>query len=64
MEQLRSNIIQDLESKYDASQSNSAVESLLFAEQVKYLKKLGFNTKIIFTESFDPNDKNIPKIFM
>ena len=53
-----------VESKYDASQSNSAVETLLYAEQVQNLKKLGFSTRITFTESFDPNDKNIPKIPM
>jgi hypothetical protein len=53
-----------VESKYDASQSNSAVDYFLYTEQIQNLQKLGFKTSITFTESFDPNDKKDPKVPM
>ena len=48
-------------SDFDASQSNSGVETFEISENVKNLKKLGFNSRITFEETFDPNDKGIPK---
>ena len=59
------NIRPDLmNTKLDASQSNSAVEVFGFTEQIKNLKNLGISSKITFTEAIDPNDNNIPKIPM
>ena len=48
-------------SDFDASQSNSAVGTFQISENVKNLKKLGFDSRITFKEQFDPNDKGIPK---
>ena len=50
--------------KFDASQSNSAVDSFSFSNQTQNLEKLGFNIRTTFIEQFDPNDKNNPKIPM
>ena len=46
---------------FDASQSNSAVETFQFSEITQNLQKLGFNSRITFTETFDSNDKETPK---
>ena len=51
-------------SDFDASQSNSAVDSFDNAEYVQNLKKLGFQPRITYIEVFDPNDKDNPKIPM
>ena len=51
-------------SDFDASQSNSGVDDFKFSENVKNLKKLGFDSSITYVEQFDPNDKGIPKIPM
>ena len=48
-------------SDFDASQSNSAVETFDISENVQNLRKLGFNSHITFAEEFDPNDKETPK---
>ena len=53
-----------VEEKYDASQSNSAVETFPYSEYIQNLDKLGFYTRLTFSEEFDPNDKNEPKIPM
>ena len=53
-----------VESKYDASQSNSAVETFSYFENILNLDKLGFSSRLTFTEEFDPNDKGTPKIPM
>ena len=53
-----------VESKYDASQSNSAIDSFSYTEQIQKLEKLGFKSSITFTESFDPNDKKGSKVPM
>ena len=53
-----------VEEKYDASQSNSDVETFSYSEYIKNLDKLGFDAKLTFIEEFDPNDKNEPKIPM
>lgn len=53
-----------VEEKYDASQSNSAVETFPFSEYIQNLQNLGFNSRLTFSEEFDPNDKNEPKIPM
>ena len=50
-----------VEKKYDASQSNSAVETFTFYENIQYLDKLGFSSRLTFSEQFDPNDKDTPK---
>ena len=51
-----------VKSKYDASQSNSAVEVFQFTEQIKKLETFGFSPTITFAEMFDPNDKSDPKV--
>ena len=52
----------DLDKKdFDASQSNSAVESFSFSEYAQNLEKLGFSASITFIEYFDQNDKGKPK---
>ena len=48
-------------SDFDASQSNSPVETFQISENAKNLKKLGFDSYITFGEYFDPNDKEIPR---
>ena len=48
-------------SDFDASQSNSPVETFQTSENAKNLKELGFNSYITLGEDFDPNDKEIPK---
>ena len=48
-------------SDFDASQSNSAVETFDISENVQNLRKLGFNSHITFAEEFEPNDKETPK---
>ena len=48
-------------SDFDASQSNSAVETFAISENAQNLKKLGFKVRITFSEQFDPNDKGNPK---
>ena len=48
-------------SDFDASQSNSAVETFDISENVQNLRKLGYNSHITFAEEFDPNDKETPK---
>ena len=53
-----------VEEKYDASQSNSAVETFRHSEYIQNLEKLGFKSSLTFCEEFDPNDKNEPKIPM
>ena len=53
-----------VEEKYDASQSNSAVETFPFSEYMQNLDKLGYFARLTFSEEFDPNDKNEPKIPM
>ena len=50
-----------VEEKYDASQSNSAVETFSHSEHIQNLDKLGFSSRITFSEEFDPNDKGTPK---
>ena len=50
-----------VDKKYDASQSNSAVETFSFSEYIQNLEKLGFNSRLTFSEEFDPNDKGNPK---
>ena len=50
-----------VEKKYDASQSNSAVETFSHFENIKNLDKLGFSSRVTFSEEFDPNDKGTPK---
>ena len=49
---------------FDASQSNSGVETFDISENVQNLKKLGFESQITFREEFDPNDKENPRIPM
>ena len=51
-------------SDFDASQSNSGVNTFDNIEYVQNLKKLGFQSRITFVELFDPNDKENPKIPM
>ena len=51
-----------VKSKYDASQSNSAVENFETTEEIKRLEALGFSLQITFAEMFDPNDKSDPKV--
>ena len=46
---------------FDASQSNSAVETFTFSEFSPNLDKLGFSHHITFFEEFDPNDKGTPQ---
>ena len=46
---------------FDASQSNSGVETFSFSEYVENLQNLGFYAGITFDESFDPNDNGEPK---
>ena len=46
---------------FDASQSNSGVETFQYSENSKNLKKLGFSPRITFMETFDQNDKGNPK---
>ena len=46
---------------FDASQSNSAVETFDFSEYTQNLESLGFSSRITFTEEFDPNDKGEPQ---
>jgi hypothetical protein len=53
-----------VEEKYDASQSDSSVETFEYLEYTKNLEKLGFRSNLTFAEEFDPNDKNEPKIPM
>ena len=50
--------------KIDASLSNSPVGTFEKAESVKHLRNLGYYAGITFVETFDPNDKNIPRIPM
>lgn len=50
-----------VEEKYDASQSNSAVETFSYSEYIQNLDKLGFSSRITESEEFDPNDKGTPK---
>ena len=49
---------------FDASQSNSAIETFDDSEYIKNLKNLGFDVQITYTEQFDPNDKSETKIPM
>ena len=59
------NIRPDLiNTKIDASLSNSPVGTFDSAESVKHLRNMGYSPRITFTEAFDPNDKNTPKIPM
>ena len=46
---------------FDASQSNSAVETFDFSEYSQNLQLLGFSPRITFVERFDPNDKGEPQ---
>lgn len=46
---------------FDASQSNSGVETFKYSENSQNLKKLGFDSRITFMEIFDENDKETPK---
>ena len=50
-----------VEKKYDASQSNSAVETFPHSEYIQNLDKLGYFCRLTFSEQFDPNDKGTPK---
>ena len=50
-----------VEKKYDASQSNSAVETFPYSEYIQNLDKLGYFCRLTFSEEFDPNDKGTPK---
>jgi hypothetical protein len=59
------NIRPDLvDTKVDASQSNSPVGSFSFYEPVKNLNDLGYSLGITVAEHFDPNDNREPKIPM
>ena len=49
---------------FDASQSNSAVESFVDSEYIENLSNLGFEVRITNMEQFDPNDKSEIKIPM
>ena len=49
---------------FDASQSNSAVQSFEGNKYITNLKSLGFQARITNMEQFDPNDKDEPKIPM
>ena len=51
-------------SDFDASQSNSCVETFDISENTQNLNKLGFYPSITFLEEFDPYDKENPKIPM
>ena len=51
-------------SDFDASQSNSGVDSFEISENAKNLKELGFYVSITYSEHFDPNDQGNPKIPM
>ena len=51
-------------SDFDASQSNSGVESFEHSKYSKNLEELGFLSRITYTEKFDPNDKDSPKVPM
>ena len=46
---------------FDASQSNSGVETFKYSEISQNLKKLGFDPRLTFLEAFDQNDKGTPK---
>ena len=48
-------------SDFDASQSNSAVETFTNSEYSTNLDNLGFLHHITFIEEFDPNDKGTPQ---
>ena len=50
--------------KYDASQSNSAVHDFKFSEETKTLSSLGYGMRVTFTETFDRNDKDSVKVPM
>ena len=49
---------------FDASQSNSAVESFEESEYANNLNNLGFSASVTNQEQFDPNDEEDPKIPM
>ena len=46
---------------FDASQSNSAVETFAENKYITNLQNLGFRVRITNKEQFDPNDKEEPK---
>ena len=57
------NIRPDLiNSKIDASQSSSGVETFDKSEIVKNLQNLGYSSRITFSETFDPNYQDVPNI--
>ena len=49
---------------FDASQSNSGVDRFRYSKYSENLQNLGITPYITYTEAFDPNDKNDPKIPM
>ena len=49
---------------FDASQSNSAVNSFVSSQYTKNLRTLGFSPRLTYLEQYDPNDKENPKIPM
>ena len=51
-------------SEFDSSQSNSGVEKFDHSKYAQSLKELGFIPRITYTQKFDPNDKDSPKIPM
>ena len=53
-----------MNTKLDASQSNSAVEAFSFAEEIKNLINLDISYRITFTEVIKKKKKKYPKIPM